>query len=515
MIKVTAYRGHIRNHKALCTELKVDQTLPRREKEERILTKALARWGNETGLHLHGMFAAAFEDDETGETVLLRDPFGTKTMYYCEMPDGRLLYGTMISDITSAEGFVKTLNDTMLQHYLSLTYAGGEETFYAGIKKLMPGHILRYREGRITMTRYWVPSFSPEQNRTLDDFAGELHATLSGIMAELEEDGAPAGSFLSGGVDSSYVLAMSKARYAYGVGYEHETLDESHLAAETAALLQRSFVRRLVQPEEYFAAVPKVMRGMEQPLGDASAIVFALGTQAAAADCRERGAEPVVYSGEGSDEFFGGYHIYKNAAKYGNGLRDFYAGNTNIMKEEEKQDLLKTYRRDLPTVGLVREIYDENEGLDPLARMCDVDIRLWLEGDIYLNVDKMSLAAGLEVRMPLTDLRIFDIASRIPSSLKVTGEESKPVIRRAASKVLPADIAYRKKLGFVVPIRYWLADPRYNADVLRLLRGEQADAFFHRKELDRMLDAYLGGYSDLWRRVWAVYTFLVWYEDNF
>ncbi|MBQ6734264.1 MAG: asparagine synthetase B [Lachnospiraceae bacterium] len=515
MYKVTAYRGHIRNHKALCAELGVDAALPRKEKEEAILIAAYGRWGRDCGLHLHGMFAFTLRDDETDTTVLVRDAFGTKTLYYCLQPDGTLLYGTNLSDILSAEGFNKELNERMLQHYLSLSYPGGEETFFEGVKKVMPGHVLTYHAGEISIERYWRPLFSPDETRSAEDFAEEFHETVKQIMKELEADGEEADSFLSGGVDSSYVLAMSGAKRAHGCGYEFEQLDESVLAAETAKALGREFHRRIVQPEEYFEAASWVMRHMEQPLGDASAVVFAIGARSVAEAYGKGEAAGIVYSGEGSDEFFGGYNIYRKAAEYGKRLETFYTGNTNIMKEEEKRELLLRYDREVQSFDLVRGFYAENKDFDPLHRMCDIDIRLWLDGDIYLNVDRMSRAAGIEVRMPLTDLRVFDIASRVPARYKAEGEHNKLVVRMAAEQVLPKEVAYRKKLGFVVPIRYWLADETYNGRVRALLQGETAGLFFNRKELERMTEAFLGGYSDLWRKVWAVYAFLEWYGQYF
>jgi len=147
--------------------------------------------------------------------------------------------------------------------------------------------------------------------------------------------------------------------------------------------------------------------------------------------------------------------------------------------------------------------------------MSDIDIRIWLEGDIYLNVDKMSTAAGLEVRMPLTDRRIFDIASRMPSRFKVNAEQNKVAFRTAAAKVLPQEVAFRKKLGFIVPIRHWLADETYGADMRRRFKSETAAKFFKPEALDRILQEYLGGNSDLWRKVWTIYTFLVWYDEYF
>ncbi|MDE7098194.1 MAG: asparagine synthase C-terminal domain-containing protein, partial [Ruminococcus sp.] len=160
-------------------------------------------------------------------------------------------------------------------------------------------------------------------------------------------------------------------------------------------------------------------------------------------------------------------------------------------------------------------IYNETEGLDPLTKMSDVDIQIWLEGDIYLNVNKMSRAAGIEIRMPLTDRRIFDIASRMPSEYKVNDVTNKVAFRTAARKILPEEIAFRKKLGFIVPIRIWLADERYNADVRAKFSGETAEKFFNVDEIQNIFADYIGGNSDNWRKIWTIYTFLVWYEEYF
>ncbi len=509
MTEIREYRGHIRNWAALCRELQIDGTLPRDERERAILARAYETWGTRMGSHLYGMFAFALWDEENGQLFCMRDHFGTKPFYYYVTADGRLLYGTMIRRIMEQPGFVRELNEDMLQLYLTLTYVAGENTFFKGVKKLMPGHYLIWKDGRTEIARYWAPEYHPDESRTLEDWAEEIHTTLRDIFPEVKEPSETAESFLSGGVDSSYVLAMSDAEMTGSCGYDDPRFDESPLAAETARLLGRKNTRCLITPEAFFAIVPWVMRNMEQPLGDASAIAFAIA-------CRETAKHTkLCYSGEGADEFFGGYNMYRNAERYGDNLKTFYVGNTNIMKEDEKKRILKRYNEQVLPIDLVKNIYEETEGLDPLTRMADVDIRIWLEGDIYLNVDKMSTAAGLEIRMPLTDRRIFDIASRLPARFKVNEEQNKVAFRTAAAKVLPEEIAFRKKLGFIVPIRIWMADERYNADVKAAFCSREAERFFHVDEINAILEDYLGGNSDAWRKVWTIYTFLVWYREYF
>ncbi len=509
MITVKEYRGHIRNWEALCTELSIDSNLSREQRENEILVKAYEKWNDKMADHMHGMFAFALYNDEKDELFCLRDQFGTKPFYYYITDDNRLLYGTTIRKIMEDDGFKKELNIDMLQLYMSLTYVAGEDTFFKGVKKLMPGHFLKWKNGKAQITRYWTPTFKPDESKSLEDWADEIHETVMKIFPEVKTKDEDAWSFLSGGVDSSYVLALSDVEQTGSCGYEDERFDESGLAKQTAELLNRKSNRCLITPEEYFEVVPYVMYNMEQPLGDASAIAFAIA-------CKETAKETkICYSGEGADEFFGGYNMYRNAERYGDNLKTFYVGNTNIMKEDEKKKILKYYNEDLLPIDLVKDIYEETEGLDPLTKMSDVDIQIWLEGDIYLNVDKMSTAAGLEIRMPLTDRRVFDIASRMPSKYKVNETQNKVAFRTAAAKVLPEEIAFRKKLGFIVPIRIWMADERYNADVRAKFDSDIAAKFFNVDEIKAIFNDYIAGNSDNWRKVWTIYTFLVWYEEYF
>lgn len=509
MNSIIDYRGHIRNWKQLCEELEIADSLAREERERKIVLKAYEKWGHDVADHIYGMFAFAINDEAENKIFAVRDQFGTKPFYYYVTADNRLLCGTYIRPIMEQDGFVKELNAKMLQIYLTLTYVAGEETFFKGLKKLMPGHWLEFKDGKLTVERYWTPSFAPDKTKSLDDWADEIHSTLAHIMTEVKEPNEVAESFLSGGVDSSYVLAMSDAKRADSCGYDEERFDESRVAAKTAELLGVEHSVAKIQPKDFFGIVPYVMYNMEQPLGDASAIVFTLGCLATAKHTK------LCYSGEGADEFFGGYNMYRNAERYGDDLKNFYVGNTNIMKEELKERILRNYDPTVLPINLVKHIYDETEGLDPLTKMSDVDIQIWLEGDIYLNVDKMSTAAGLEIRMPLTDRRIFDIASRMPSEYKVNDENNKVAFRTAAAKVLPEEIAFRKKLGFIVPVRLWLADERYNSDVVAKFHSEAAAKFFKLDEINAIYDEYVGGNSDNWRMVWTIYTFLVWYEEYF
>ena len=225
MTIVKEYRGHIRNWKALCEELQIDTSLSREKREEEILVKAYEKWGYDMAMHMHGMFAFALFDEENDRLFCLRDQFGTKPFYYYVTADGRLLYGTMIRKILEADGFVKELNVDMLQIYMSLTYVGGEDTFFKGIKKLMPGRYLVFENGKLEITRYWKPEFNADEEKSLSEWADEIHSTIKEIIPEVKEEKEYAESFLSGGVDSSYVLAMTDVEVTNSCGYDDERLN--------------------------------------------------------------------------------------------------------------------------------------------------------------------------------------------------------------------------------------------------------------------------------------------------
>ena len=227
MIKILEYRGHIRNWKQLCEELEIS-VLTREERETQIISKAYEKWGHDMANHIYGMFAFALDDN--GKIFCMRDQFGTKPFYYYQTVNGNLLFGTTIRKIMEQDGFIKEVNTDMLQIYMSLTYVAGEDTFFKGVKKLMPGHWLEFENGKLTIERYWTPTFNPDNSKTLNEWADEIHSTVQEVFKDVKEDDETAESFLSGGVDSSYVLAMSDVKVTDSCGYDDERFDESGLA---------------------------------------------------------------------------------------------------------------------------------------------------------------------------------------------------------------------------------------------------------------------------------------------
>ena len=505
-VAVRYFSGYIRNYRSLCEELGIALPLSREEREEAILIRAYEKWGTDLTSHLYGAFAIALWDAEQETLYVFRDQVGQKQMFYAVAGDELLCSGD-IDAIVADERVGKRLNKRMLQQYLFYGYPIGEETFYEGVYKLRPGHYLAWDGKKLEKVRYFKPSFEPDTTKSEDEFAKEIEDVVEQILGEERGDTELPykESFLSGGVDSSYLLAASDAQSANTVGYAESGFDESALARHTAEVLGKGFSVKMITPQEYFERIPTVIDKMGQPLGDASAVAFSIGCTAVAEHAK------VVYSGEGIDEFFGGYNAHKRELP-----SDWvYLTCSHIMSEAVVKSLMLDYDAGVKAVDPVRELWDEVQGQSPLAQKLTIDISLWLEGDIYLNTDRTSTACGIELHTPFSDLRLFNVARRIPAEYQFNGEQNKYVFRKAASSKLPDEVAFRKKVGFPVPVRKWLADERFNKPIADKLFGESSQRFFDQEELKKLWTSYLGGEEQYWGRIYAIYAFLLWYDLKF
>lgn len=504
MVQVRYYSGYIRNFKKLCEELDITP-LSREQREEQILIKGFAKWGTQLPMHLFGAFAFALYDDSADKLYVFRDQVGQKQLFYAVVGDELLCNGD-IDAIVSDSRFEKCLNKRMLQQYLFYGYPIGEETFYEGVYKLKGGHWLEWDGKSVKLTCYFKPLFRPE-DKSLDAFADEIKAVVTEILEEERADTELPykESFLSGGVDSSYLLAASDAQCANTVGYEEADFSEAHLAKETAEHFNKGFRVKMITPEMYFERIPTVMDKMGQPLGDASAVAFSIGCQAV------KEHADVVYSGEGIDEFFGGYNAHKREIP-----SDWvYLTCSHIMNTDVVKSLMLDFDEDVKPSDPLMSMWEEAKEEDQLDSKLTMDISFWLDGDIYLNTDRTSTACGIELHTPFSDYRLFEVASRIPSKYQFREEQNKYVFRKAASSILPYESAFRKKVGFPVPVRQWLADERYNQPVKEKLFGTSSQKFFDQAQMKDLWDRFIGGETLLWNRVYAIYAFLLWYDLKF
>lgn len=506
MIQVRYFSGYIRNFKKLCEELGIALPLSREDREEQILIKSFEKWGVGMVEHLYGAFAFALFDDAADKLYVFRDPVGQKQLFYAVVGDELLCSGDIDAIVTDSR-FEKRLNKRMLQQYLFYGYPIGEETFYEGVYKFRPGHYAEWDGKEFRKTCYFKPLFTPQKDKSIDDFAEEIKAVVTEILEEERGDTELPykESFLSGGVDSSYLLAASDAQCANTVGYAEEDFNEAHLARDTAAVLGKVFRVKTITPEEYFERIPTVIDKMGQPLGDASAVAFSLGCQAV------KEHADVVYSGEGIDEFFGGYNAHKRVIP-----SDWvYLTCSHIMSEKDVKSMMLDYDENVKPADPLLELWEEAKKEDQLDSKLTMDISFWLEGDIYLNTDRTSTACGIELHTPFSDYRLFEVASRIPAEYQFSEEQNKYVFRKAASSLLPYESAFRKKVGFPVPVRKWLADERYNKPVEEKFFGTTSQKFFDQEQMKDLWERFIGGESLLWNRVYNIYAFLLWYDFKF
>lgn len=535
---VVVFNGEIYNYRELTAELTaLGHTFTTRTDTE-VLLHGWEQWGRELLPRLRGMFAFALWDRRAQVLFCARDMFGIKPLYYCRCADGTLLFASEIKAFLDHPSFEKQLNTAQLPLYLSYQYSPGRDTFFAGVQKLLPGHFLEFSEGIVRTTRWVQPAFLPGDTPPAPD---ELEAVLRQSAEAHKIADVEVAGFLSGGVDSAYLTALARPARTYTISYAEPKYDESFPARALARNLGLRNRVRCISPGEFWDAVPAVQYHMDEPMADAAAVALYFLNREAARDVK------VVLSGEGADELFGGYNIYRDPftarwynrlppwlrgglgaaasllppgpgvnflVRRGLSLEERYFGPTALLTEREKRRLLPGYEGDGDPVCLTESSWDMTEDQDPVTRMQQVDLQLWLAGDILLKADKMSMAHSLELRVPYLDKEVFALAAALPATAKANARMTKIALRQAAARTLPPSAAARKKLGFPVPVRDWLRQEPYTSRVRAVFSRPAAGEFFNVRLLHTMLNHHLHG-GDCWRQIWCVYSFLIWYEQFF
>ena len=535
---VVVFNGEIYNYRELTAELTaLGHTFTTRTDTE-VLLHGWEQWGRELLPRLRGMFAFALWDRRAQVLFCARDMFGIKPLYYCRCADGTLLFASEIKAFLDHPSFEKQLNTAQLPLYLSCQYSPGRDTFFAGVQKLLPGHFLEFSEGIVRTTRWVQPAFLPGDTPPAPD---ELEAVLRQSAEAHKIADVEVAGFLSGGVDSAYLMALARPARTYTISYAEPKYDESFPARALARNLGLRNRVRCISPGEFWDAVPAVQYHMDEPMADAAAVALYFLNREAARDVK------VVLSGEGADELFGGYNIYRDPftarwynrlppwlrgglgaaasllppgpgvnflVRRGLSLEERYFGPTALLTEREKRRLLPGYEGDGDPVCLTESSWDMTEDQDPVTRMQQVDLQLWLAGDILLKADKMSMAHSLELRVPYLDKEVFALAAALPAAAKANARMTKIALRQAAARTLPPAAAARKKLGFPVPVRDWLRQEPYTSRVRAVFSRPAAGEFFNVRLLHTMLNHHLHG-GDCWRQIWCVYSFLIWYEQFF
>jgi asparagine synthase (glutamine-hydrolysing) len=539
----SVFNGEIYNHAELRQRLLALGHRIRGTGDAALIPHLYEEWGEEFVHQLRGMFAIAIYDSRDDRLLLVRDGFGIKPLYWGE-PAGALVFGSEVRALRVA-GLAGETSPDALSQYLSFGYVPDPMTMWQDVHMLPAGHLLCAHDGRVDVRRWWCPVLAPARAAPQEQVVDQLFDCLEeSVSSHLAAD-VPVGAYLSSGVDSSLLVALAARRqpvrtFSIGFAGSEETLNELTAARKLAAALGTQHHEQVVSAEDYWAALPRIVRSQEEPLADPSAPALWFLAEAASHHVK------AVLSGEGADELFGGYPIYREPqalravtrlpprARSGLGLladhlpdgqrgkgylrrgstplEQRFLGNSAIFDDEAKAALLTPDGPGgtTPSASLVRRYYAGTEGIDAVARMQTVSISTWLPCNILMKADKMAMAHSVEVRVPYLDREVFALARRLPRRLRVGGRRTKVALRAAAEQILPRECAQRPKLGFPVPFRSWL-DGRIGADV-RGMFGDCADPLLDRAGLLRLLDD--GRHPDRHRRVWSVMTYLLWREQQ-
>ena len=547
------FNGEIYNYLELRAELAAEGATFATEGDTEAIVAGYHLWGEDVVPRLRGMFAFVIWDSETGKVFGARDPFGIKPLFTTRLADGGIVFSSEKKALLELLGGSKAAGDVdpaSLQHYLTLQYVPEPATMHRGIRRIESGTTFTVVDGELATERYFHPTFpikpvaKDEQQALYDRIADVLDDS---VRMHMRAD-VTVGSFLSGGIDSTAIAALAK-RYnpklmTFTTGFEREGFSEIDVAAESAAAIGVEHITKVVTAEEFADSIPLVVWYLDDPVADPALVpLYFIAREA-------RKHVKVVLSGEGADELFGGYNIYREplslaafeklpagilralgrlSTKLPDGMRgkdllrrgsipleERYYGNARLFRDDEL-GFLRTRNPDQSHVTVTRELYHRTRaaGYDDVTAMQYVDLFTWLRGDILVKADKMTMANSLELRVPFLDPEVFKVASTLPVDQRVTKETTKYALRRALEQIVPPHVLNRRKLGFPVPTRHWLAEPLHDW-ARQIITESQTDEWLDKQQVLAMLTAHRdnqrsGSAVDYSRKLWTLLVFMIWH----
>lgn len=537
--KVIVFNGEIYNYKEIREELKSKGHKFSTNTDTEVILHGYEEYKEDILNKLRGMFAFVIYDIKEKSLFGARDFYGIKPFYYY-YDNENFLFGSEIKSFLGNPNFKKELNKDMLSQYLTFQCSIGEDTFFKNTYKLLPGHYFIYKDKELEIKKYYEVKLEPNDDKSLEEWVSGIREVIDNSVLAHKVSDVEVGSFLSSGVDSSLIAKLSSVDKTFTVGYDNKKYSEIDYAKEFSDKINVSNVSKKISKEEYFKEFSNVQYYMDEPLADASAVMLYFLSKTASKHVK------VCLSGEGADEIFGGYNIYHepysvswyNKIPYfirkcigilvypfrnytgfnflyrrSKKIEDRYIGNAFIFEPNDAKKIVnfnygnKTYK------DFTKPYYDKVSDLDVVTKMQYIDFNFWLIYDILLKADKMSMANSLEVRVPYLDREVIEYASKLPSKYKIVGNETKYAFRKVAKEELADKVADKKKLGFPVPIREWLKEDDVYQEVKNIFL--ESEYFFKPKKIIKLLDDHRTGKRDNSRKIWTIYTFLVWYQEYF
>lgn len=545
------FNGEIYNFRELRHELEQEGARFSTSGDTEVILAAWQRWGPDCLNKLHGMFAFALYDLDKRQLLLARDRFGVKPLFLTHLPDGSIAFASELKGLLAHPQMRRRLNPKALDAYLTWGYVPDTHSILSGVDKLQAGHFLLLEHGKSVpaQRRWWDISFEARERGKEVDLSAQLVHLMRDAVQSRMVSGVPLGAFLSGGVDSSSVVAlMSEASpgpvRTCSIGFDVAALDESSYAKQIADLFGTSHEARTVDPDD-FDAIEQLCGMFDEPFADASALPTWRVCQLA------RKKVTVALSGDGADEAFAGYRrqvFHHNEERVREwipaGVREGlfgplgriwpkadwaprplrakatllalaetgeagYARGLSVMTPEARLAIYSdNFKRELggfrgedELIALMRDAPAQS-GLD---RAQYADLKFWLPGDILTKVDRTSMAVGLEAREPLLDHRLVEFAARLPENMRVRGSTGKFLLKKCMERYLPSDILYRPKQGFVTPIAQWLRGPLSGA--ARSIASSPVVAqtgWFASHKVAQLAEAHISGKSDHSRILWQL-----------
>ena len=548
--KAVVFNGEIYNYVELREKLKALGHVFSTSTDTEVLVHGFEEWGiDELLKRIRGMFVFIIYDFETGEITGARDFFGIKPLYYYNH-NGTFLFASEIKAFLYHPNFKKEFNEKSLKPFLTFQYSATDETFFKNVYRIPEGHYFKFKNGHLNIVKYWDMKFS-EENLSLEDAVDQIDQAMHDSVKKHSVSDVPVGSLLSSGVDSSYVTAIFKPQHTYSIDFDTNTYEEGSAASALASKLGLENTRGIVTREEAIKAIPLIQYHMDEPDANPSCVPLYFLTKLASKDVT------VILSGEGADELFAGYANYgyhshskavrvlgENLKKLPKGMRynlarglkrmpnfpgrlhlyestakaeEFFIGQAKVFSETEAKHLLKPEYQESESVSeIVMKSYQKiNQSEDEVKKMQYLDLHQFMAKDILLKADRMSMANSTELRVPFLDTEMAEIAAKIPTKHLLNSKDSKYALRVAAERNLPKEWAKREKLGFPVPIRDWIKTDDVYLEFRKLFASDFAAEFFDQSLIIKMLDDCHEGRNDDRRKVWTIYTFLIWYKVFF
>ena len=543
---VLMFNGEIYNYQSLRAELIEKGHIFKTKTDSEVLIHGFEEYGKGLLTKLRGMFAFVIWNRNEKTLFGARDYFGIKP-FYIYQADGEFMFGSEIKSFLSHPSFKKELDEDMIPLYLSYEYIPDERTIFKNVVKLPGAYCFEYKNGKLTTEKYYDIKFNIDETKDLTYWEDEITREFTESVEMHKIADVEVGCFLSSGVDSSYVVKevskVTKSVKTFSVGYEEEKYSELPYAQDFSAHVGVPNISNKVSADEFFDSVGEIEYFMDEHLPNPSQIpLYFLAKNA-------RKYVKVVLSGEGADELFGGYPMYlagghfdkyakrvpkfirKGAAALAKKMPNFTGKNfiirgamepyerfmraNYVFTTEERQKYLKRPIATKKPEEYSKIYFEEAGKVDEPTALQYADMKTWMMYDILLKADRMSMANSLELRVPFLDIKMLELALKIPTRYRAHDEVTKVALRSAAIKQLPERTANKKKLGFPVPLNDWLREDKYYEKVKTAFLSDISEKFFNTKELMKLLDEHKSGKNGNMQKIWSFYSFILWYEQFF